>query len=127
MIYPGQSDLKFIDWVATRKVVIVQTGELSARIDPTREATCLWSRPSPSLVFEAYLAKHLSSIVPPLAVSSESVQPRSSTDEDWEAVFGVEGDPALLPGQTHHREQELDTFMEDNIDIRGYESKPLTW
>jgi hypothetical protein len=79
------------------------------------------------LFFKAYLAKHPESIVPPLSVSSEPVQRRSPTDEDWEAVFGVEGDPALLPGQTYHREQELDTFMEDYIDIRGYESRPLAW
>jgi len=65
--------------------------------------------------------------VSPLSVSSESVQPRSLTDEDWEAVFGVEGDPALLPGQTHLRERESDTFLEDHIDIRGYEAKLLTW
>jgi hypothetical protein len=49
------------------------------------------------------------------------------TDEDWKTVFVVEGDPALLQGQTHHLEQELDTFMEDCIGIRGYESRPLTW
>ena len=79
------------------------------------------------LFFKAYLAKHLRPIVSSVSVSSWPVQRSSPTDEDWEAVFGVEGDPALLPGQTHHREQELDTFMEGYIDIRGYESKPLTW
>lgn len=79
------------------------------------------------LLFKVYLAKHPASIVPSISVGSEPVQRRSPTDEDWEAVSGVEGDPALLPGQTHHRKQELDTFMEDYIDIRGYESKPLTW
>ena len=42
-------------------------------------------------------------------------------------MFGVEGDPALLPGQTYRREREPDTFMEDYIDIRGYESRPLAW
>lgn len=37
----------------------------------------------------------------------------------------VEGDAALLPGQMHHYGQELNTFMEDYIDIRGYELRPL--
>lgn len=79
------------------------------------------------LLFKAYLAKHPTSTASSLPVSAEPLQRRSPTDEDCEAVFGVEGDLASLPGQTHGREQELDAFMKDHIDIRGYEAKPLAW